>query len=160
MKLRVLWFGKASAKLFEEQVKDYRKKVHRRWSAEDLRLRPVVGGRDGDPRRALAQEADTVRRQLPDGWRVVALDEHGVKLSSEGFARMLGEAEDSGVPGFAFVIGSDLGLDPDLRDSAELRLSLGTMTLAHQLARIVLWEQLFRATHILGGGPYHRLRVQ
>jgi 23S rRNA (pseudouridine1915-N3)-methyltransferase len=160
MKIRVLWFGKASSKTFDSQVEDYRKKVHHRWPAEDLRLRPASGGRDSDPRRVLLQEAEAVRRLVPRGWRLVALDQGGTGMSSEGFAKMLANAEDSGLPGLAMVVGSDLGLDPDLLDEAELRLSLGAMTLAHQLARVVLWEQLFRATHILGGGSYHRLRVQ
>jgi 23S rRNA (pseudouridine1915-N3)-methyltransferase len=91
---------------------------------------------------------------------MVVMDEEGTSHDSDGFARMLADAETNGVPGVAFVIGSDLGLDPELSASAWARLSLGPMTLAHLLARLVLWEQLFRATHILGGGRYHRLRVQ
>jgi 23S rRNA (pseudouridine1915-N3)-methyltransferase len=160
MKIRVLWFGRTAAKAFDPQVEDYRKRVHHRWPAEDHRLRPASGGRDSDPRRALRQEAEAVRKHVPGAWRLVVLEEGGTGLSSEGFAEMLGEAEDNGVPGIVLVIGSDLGLDQELLDAAALRLSLGPMTLAHQLARVVLWEQLFRATHILGGGPYHRLRVQ
>jgi 23S rRNA (pseudouridine1915-N3)-methyltransferase len=56
-----------------------------------------------------------------------------------------------------FVVGSDLGLHPDLLDRADEKISLSPMTLPHLLARLLLWEQLFRATHILGGGAYHRV---
>lgn len=159
MKILVLWFGRPSVTPFEEQVATYAKRVGRRWRAADQPLRPVTG-RDGDARRALAAEADTVRGRLPKGWRLVALDERGEAHDSESFARLLADAEQSGVPGLAFVLGSDLGLDSVLRTEAWRRISLGPMTLPHQLARLLLWEQLYRATDILAGGRYHRLRVQ
>ena len=98
--------------------------------------------------------------QLPDGWRLIALDEGGRMRSSEEFAHSLAELEASGVRGVAFVIGSDLGLDERLREGAGERISLSPMTLPHLLARLLLWEQLFRATYVLGGGGYHRHRVQ
>ncbi len=58
------------------------------------------------------------------------------------------------------MVGSDLGLDPELVRTADRVVSLGSLTLPHRIARLVLWEQLFRATHILSGGRYHRLGVQ
>ena len=91
---------------------------------------------------------------------LVVLDERGRALTSEGFARRLGDFEARSTPGLDFVIGSDLGLDRDLVAAADWTLSLSPMTLPHQLARLLLWEQLFRATHILGGGGYHRSNVQ
>ena len=160
MKVRVLWFGRPSATPFAEQVETYRSRVDRRWSAVDRALRPAAGGRGADPKRALLAEAELVRRQLPDGWSLVVLDEAGDRLTSVGFANWLGALEDRGVPGLVFVVGSDLGLDAGLRREAVRRVSLGAMTWPHQLARLMLWEQLFRATSILGGGGYHRLRVQ
>lgn len=160
MKVRVLWFGRPSAAPFREQVETYRSRVQRRWSADDRALRPAAGGRDADPRRALIAEAEIVRRQLPDGWSLAVLDEAGDRLSSEGFAKWLGELEDRGVPGVAFVVGSDLGLDGGLKSEAVRRISLSAMTWPHHLARLMVWEQLFRAVSILSGGGYHRLRVQ
>jgi 23S rRNA (pseudouridine1915-N3)-methyltransferase len=160
LKIRVLWFGKSSADAFAEQVATYRSRVHRRWPAEDRSLRPVAGGRDGDPRRVLAAEADLVRRHIESGWRFVALDERGDRLTSVEFARWLGSVHDDGLPGLVFVIGSDLGLDQRLSAAAARRISLSDLTLPHQIARLVLWEQLFRASSILGGGGYHRLGVQ
>jgi 23S rRNA (pseudouridine1915-N3)-methyltransferase len=160
LKLQVLWFGRPAASPYQYQVECYRGKVNRRWPAVDLPLRPVAAGRDGDPAKVLRSEAAVVQRRLPDRWRVVALDERGDAMDSERFAGMLGDLENTGVPGLAFILGSDLGLDPGLRRSADIRLSLGPMTLPHQLARLVLWEQLFRAAQILDGGGYHRQRVQ
>jgi 23S rRNA (pseudouridine1915-N3)-methyltransferase len=160
LKLRVLWFGRPAASPYETAVEEYRRRVGRRWPAEDLPLKPTAAGRGEDPKKVLRTEADTVRRRVPDGWRLVVLDERGDELDSEAFAAMLGGAEDAGLPGVALVVGSDIGLDPLLRQSAHHRLSLGPMTLPHLLARLVVWEQLFRATSILGGGGYHRHRVQ
>ncbi len=160
MRVHVLWFGRASASPYEGQVETYRERVAQRWPASDRALRPASGGRGADPARALRAEAEAVRRHLPQGWHVVALDEAGDSLTSERFAAMLAEAEERAVPGVAFLIGSDLGLDSGLLATANRRLSLGPMTLPHLLARLLLWEQLFRATHILGGGGYHRHRVQ
>ena len=97
---------------------------------------------------------------IPQGWRLIALDEGGRELDSVAFARTLEDYEQRGVPGVVFVVGSDLGLDRDLVHAADAVLSLSRLTLPHQLARLVLWEQLFRATHILGGGGYHRQSVQ
>lgn len=154
-----MWFGRPSASPFERQVEVYRRRVQSRWQADDIPLRPAVG-RSGDEARALALEADVVRGQLAKGWRMVALDEGGETQNSESFAAMLADAEEAATPGIAFVVGSDLGLDPELRSSAWRAISLSPMTLPHLLARLMLWEQLFRATHILGGGRYHRHRVQ
>lgn len=154
--MRVLWFGRRSAAALDEQVETYRRRTDRRWPAEDRMLRPVSGGRSDDPRRVLREEARALERALDPGWTVVALDESGRRLTSDGFARLMREYEDRSTPGLDFVIGSDLGLDGDFSARAAVKLSLSPMTLPHQLARLVLWEQLFRATHILGGGKYHR----
>lgn len=86
----------------------------------------------------------------------IALDEHGAALSSDAFAKLLSKHADAGVKACAFLIGGPDGHGRDVLDSAQLRLSLGTMTLPHGLARIVLMEQLYRAATILSGHPYHR----
>lgn len=156
MKVRVVWFGRPAASPFEREIEHYRSRVARRWPAEDLPVRPARGGRDGDPQRALAGEAEAARRVVPGGWRLVALDRRGRGLSSEQLAGWMGAREADGSDGVALVVGSDLGLEPALTGAADLRLSLGAVTLPHLLARLVLWEQLYRCTQILGGGRYHR----
>lgn len=86
----------------------------------------------------------------------IALDENGKALSSEAFAKVLSKSADGGAKTCAFLIGGPDGHAPDLLKSADLKLSLGAMTLPHGLARIVLIEQLYRAATILSGHPYHR----
>ena len=94
----------------------------------------------------LAREADAI----------VALDERGKSLSSDALTRHLGKVRDGGGKSMAILIGGPDGLASEVRDAAQLVLSLGAITLPHGLARIVLAEQLYRAATILVGHPYHR----
>ena len=119
-------------------------------------MKPVAGGRGDDPHRVLREEARALEKALEPGWLLVALDERGQRLCSKGFAELLRKYEERSTPGLDFVIGSDLGLDGDFVARAAVTLSLSHMTLPHQITRLLIWEQLFRATHILGGGKYHR----
>ncbi len=160
MKIRVLWLGRTSAGPYEQQVETYRARVHRRWPCSDLRLRPAGGGRGADPRRALRREAETILDRCERGWPLVVLDERGRGHRSSQFAGWLERLDDRGTPGLDFIIGSDLGLDRDLVEGADHRLALSAMTLPHELARLLLWEQLYRAASILAGGAYHRSCVQ
>ncbi len=160
MKIRVIWFGRRGATGFDEQVETYRRRVAQRWPAEDRVVKPVTGGRGEDPRRALREEARALVKIIDPGWTTVALDEGGRRCTSVEFARRLADLEDRSTQGLDFVIGSDIGLDRGIVADAAWTLSLSAMTLPHPLARLVLWEQLFRATHILGGGGYHRATVQ
>lgn len=149
----VLWTGKRGPSGLDELVDEYRLRVARHMPAAELRLRPAEG-RSGDRARVLALEADQLAAHLEPGDALLVLDERGEELDSPGFARWL-EAQRRRARIVA-VIGSDLGLDPDLAARATLRLSLSRLTLPHQLARLVLWEQLFRACDLLAGGSYHR----
>jgi len=102
-----------------------------------------------------AEEAKALRAALPEGV-VVMLDERGKSQSSEAFARQLERWRDDGRPAVSFVIGGADGLDPAFVAEADLTLSFSPLTWPHQMVRIMLGEQLYRATTILSGHPYHR----
>jgi len=102
------------------------------------------------------EEAEKLRAQIPDGTLLVALDPRGKPLSTEDFARQLARWRDDSTGSVAFVIGGADGLDESLVREARFRLSLGSMTWPHMLARAMLAEQLWRAASILAGHPYHR----
>lgn len=87
---------------------------------------------------------------------LITLDERGKAIGSEDFARRIARWRDESRPALAFLIGGADGLDPDLVGRAELALSFSPLTWPHQLVRIMLAEQLYRATTILSGHPYHR----
>lgn len=102
------------------------------------------------------KEAEKLLRALPERAVVVALDETGSSFASDKFAGALGRWADQGVGDLAFVLGGPDGLDRQVLDRAGLVLCLGAMTWPHQIARILLSEQLYRAASILSGHPYHR----
>ena len=105
--------------------------------------------RDG----GMAREAQAIRAALRPGEELVVLTEEGESFGSLAFARQL---EGSGSSRLAFVIGGADGLEPALKAQAAWALSLSPMTLPHELARLLLLEQLYRALSIQQGGPYHR----
>jgi 23S rRNA (pseudouridine1915-N3)-methyltransferase len=115
----------------------------------------VAESRASSPASRKADEARALRAALPDGI-VVALDERGKQITSEGFAKQVLRWRDDGRPAAGFVIGGADGIDPDFVKSADLVLSFSPMVWPHQLVRIMLAEQLYRTTTILSGHPYHR----
>ena len=108
--------------------------------------------RDADRR---AEEARATLERAPST-ALVAFDERGSPLTSEGFAERLGGWRDRGLPSLGLVIGGADGLDPSVRERAALVLAFGAMTLPHQLVRVLVLEQLYRGLTILAGHPYHR----
>ncbi|KQT87505.1 23S rRNA (pseudouridine(1915)-N(3))-methyltransferase RlmH [Aurantimonas sp. Leaf443] len=103
------------------------------------------------------EEAARLAATLPEGAASIVLDERGRTLSSEEFARAIADLRDGGRRGLGILIGGPDGHDPALRQRADLVLALGRMTFPHQIARILLAEQLYRAVTILSGHPYHRV---
>ncbi|MCP9881465.1 23S rRNA (pseudouridine(1915)-N(3))-methyltransferase RlmH [Cyanobium sp. Alchichica 3B3-8F6] len=101
----------------------------------------------------MVKEAAAITAALQADERLVVLTEEGRSVDSLSFAEQL---RDSGSDRLAFVIGGADGLDPGLKARASWRLSLSPMTFPHELARLLLLEQLYRATSILQGGPYHK----
>jgi 23S rRNA (pseudouridine1915-N3)-methyltransferase len=102
------------------------------------------------------QEAAVLLGISPPGAPIVALDGAGKSLDSGAFAARLAAWRDDGVPEVAFVVGGADGLGPELLKRADMRLAFGAMTWPHQLVRIMLAEQFYRAVTILAGHPYHR----
>jgi 23S rRNA (pseudouridine1915-N3)-methyltransferase len=142
------------------------KEAHWRGAAEEYvkRLRPYVTlewaevpDRDisRDEGSARSSEGDSLLRVLPAGAYTVALDEHGTERSSEELAAWLDDLAVRGTSHVAFMLGGSAGLDPRVLAAASERMSLSRMTFPHQLARVLLLEQLYRACRISRGEPYH-----
>jgi 23S rRNA (pseudouridine1915-N3)-methyltransferase len=107
-------------------------------------------------RRRLADEADRLLRAVPRGAVAVALDQRGRAVDSAAFAARIASWQQEGRSDLAFLIGGADGLAPAVTRHADLVLSLGPMTWPHRLVRVLLAEQLYRASTILAGHPYHR----
>ena len=104
----------------------------------------------------MSAEAELLEKAVASATTLVVLDERGRLLSSPEFADKLGTWRDQGGSEIAFVIGGADGIARELRDKADFALSFGKMVWPHMLARVMLAEQLYRATSILTGSPYHR----
>jgi 23S rRNA (pseudouridine1915-N3)-methyltransferase len=103
-----------------------------------------------------AAEAKLLLGAVPDAARIIALDEHGRELDSRQFADLIGRWRDAGAGDVACLIGGADGLDDSVRDRADHTLAFGRLTWPHLLCRAMLAEQLYRASTILAGHPYHR----
>lgn len=103
-----------------------------------------------------ADEAKAIKAAWPEKCVTIALDERGKGMGSESFANQIADWRDAGRPALALIIGGADGLAPDVRDEANLIVSFSPMTWPHQMVRMMAAEQLYRATTILSGHPYHR----
>nr|WP_246518711.1 23S rRNA (pseudouridine(1915)-N(3))-methyltransferase RlmH [Ancylobacter lacus] len=108
------------------------------------------------PQDRMVEEAAGIVAALPEETAVIALDPGGAELSSERLAEDVAALRDHGVRALSFLIGGADGLGPEARERADRMVSFGRATFPHQLVRIMLAEQLYRATTILAGHPYHK----
>ena len=123
----------------------------------DVELAEVDEGRSRSTEDRRRAEAVSLSARLAPGTVVIALDERGTSLPSPAFAAMIGRLIDAGHPHVALAIGGPDGFDDGFRASAREVVSFGAATMPHQLVRIVLAEQVYRAFTILTGHPYHRV---
>jgi 23S rRNA (pseudouridine1915-N3)-methyltransferase len=122
---------------------------------ELLELKPGTRGKGRDDARAMQDEGAAILAALPRDTHVIALDGGGKMWSSEALAAQLAQWRMAGRD-LAFLIGGPDGHAPDVLARADQTWSLGPLTLPHMLVRLVLAEQLYRATTIMAGHPYHR----
>lgn len=144
MRLTLLAVGKLRPS-YRAAADDYVRRLRPRLAWEEVEVREV----------GIEAEADRLQARLPAGAFVVALDRGGRQLSSEDLAGELDAWRLAAQP-VALLVGGSHGLHPRLLQAARLRWSLGLLTLPHELARVVVLEQLYRAGTILRGEPYHK----
>ena len=144
MKIKVAWIGKTKEPAIEALTEDYLKRVSRYAEIEGIVLKDEA---------ALARLSGRDGKSSQKSW-LILLDARGKQLSSEEFAESVRDLQDRSVP-VILAIGPADGFSAETRSAANTTLSLGKMTLAHELARVVLLEQLYRAFTILKGHPYH-----
>lgn len=144
MKLRIAWIGKTKEPAIQALTDEYLKRLSRYADAQGVTLK------DESALLKLCQ-----RDARPVRYTLVLLDSRGKQFSSEEFAEFLGNHQDRNPLPLLFAVGPANGFTAEARQEANLLLSLGKMTVAHELARVVLLEQLYRAFTILKGHPYH-----
>ncbi len=130
--------------------------IGRRLGFRGLDVHDIGESRAREAAARIAEEGAAIAARCPDQAVLVVLDERGRALPSADFARCLAGWRDEGVAEVAFVIGGADGLLPELRRKAKLTLAFGAATWPHQMVRVMLLEQIYRAATILSGHPYHR----
>jgi 23S rRNA (pseudouridine1915-N3)-methyltransferase len=148
----VVWAGRHRRDDWEKLCSGYRRRIGRWIPVRDLPVRARGRGEGKDRRRA---EGRVLLAALPDSCWPVALDRRGRMLSSAELSAWLARRLGRGQP-VAFLVGSDLGLGEEALAAARERISFGPLTLPHELARLLLYEQLYRALSIAAGMEYHR----
>jgi 23S rRNA (pseudouridine1915-N3)-methyltransferase len=145
VKIKIAWIGKTKEPAITALTEEYLKRISRYAQVEGVALRDEA---------ALLAIAG---RQAKSGVKstLVLMDSRGKEYSSEAFARFLGDYQDRNPLPLVLAIGGADGFSDDARAAAQQAISLGKMTLAHELARVVLLEQVYRAFTILTGHPYH-----
>lgn len=137
-------------------VEEYHSRASRYWKLEVKEVPAGVPGRDPGGDRTLAQEAERIRATLPEDGEFWVLTRAGKGLSSRRWAQALGDRGLHGGRDLALVLGGAFGVREELTRDAARRISLGPVTLPHEMARLVLLEQLYRAGTILRNEPYHK----
>ena len=159
MRIVVAAIGRLKQGPERELAERYRKRAADAGRSAGLSAVDIVEikeSRAGDADRRMLEESIAVANLIPERAITVILDARGESMSSEAFAGRLREWRQQDKPAVVFIIGAADGLAPNLKEKASLAIAFGVATWPHQLIRIMLLEQLYRAVTILAGHPYHR----
>jgi len=159
MRIIVAAVGRMKSGPETELAERYRKRAEqtgRNLGWRSIEVVEIRESRADNAERRMVEESIALATLIPEGAATVLLDERGENLGSAGFAAKLSEWRGASRPALIFMIGGADGIAPYLRDKTRLTLSFGAATWPHQMVRVLLLEQLYRAATILTGHPYHR----
>ena len=159
MKIKIVTVGKLKEKYLKDGIAEYSKRISRFAAVEMIELadeKTPDRASDSENEKILELEGNRILSKIGDREFVVVLAIEGKTRSSEEFSKQLEQASINGYSTLTFVIGGSLGLSPQVKNRANLSLSFGRLTLPHQLMRLVLVEQIYRAFTIQQGSPYHK----
>ncbi len=148
MKITIVAIGKLKEKFLVEGVEEYLKRL-RLFSKIEIREIPEC--------RTIDEEGKKILAQIPKDSFVFVLDVAGNPITSENFAKKISDLNLRGISNLTFVIGGAFGLSEEVKKISDFRMSLSEMTFTHQMARLILLEQIYRAFKINRGEPYHKI---
>jgi 23S rRNA (pseudouridine1915-N3)-methyltransferase len=159
MQVRIIAVGKIKERFLAEGIAEYERRL-----SPYLKLAMIevadekrgVHSSAGQEQLIKDREGDRILAAIPEGAYVVALDVRGRQLSSEGLAARMHDWQMAGTNVITIIIGGDLGLSDAVLSRAAFRLSISPMTFTHQMVRLILLEQIYRACRINSGEPYHK----
>lgn len=159
MKLRVVAVGRVKSGPERDLVERYSERLRgtgRSIGVGGVDLIEIPESRAANAAARKREEADAFENRLKDCSTLIAFDERGQHLTSRAFAALIERGAQAGAGDMAFLIGGPDGLDPAIRERANTVVAFGSLTMPHQLVRVLVLEQLYRAATILTGHPYHR----
>jgi 23S rRNA (pseudouridine1915-N3)-methyltransferase len=159
MRLIIISIGRLKQGPERELAERYRERfddIGRKLGFRGLDIHEIAESRARDSITRMSEEAAAMTAAMPERSTLIALDERGDNIDSTAFARQLGRWRDEQVANAVFAIGGADGLSPELRRKAHSRMAFGAATWPHQMVRVMLLEQIYRAATILSGHPYHR----
>jgi 23S rRNA (pseudouridine1915-N3)-methyltransferase len=155
MTIKLIALGHKAPEWIEKGCAEYRERLPKEWRFEECLLK-AERRNDQTPSTIIkTKEALRITQHTKECTLRIVLDEHGKHYDSQTFAKFIQRHHDNSEK-MAWIIGGTDGLDADLIENAHFRFSLSRFTLTHDLARLLLMEQLYRASTILSGHPYHR----
>lgn len=159
MNVTVIALGKLKEKYLREAIDEYAKRISAYAKCDIIELNPVRLSDNPSPaeiQNALTKEADEIKKKIPNNSYVFSLCIEGKAKSSEDFAKAIQDATLNGKSNIVFIIGSSFGLSPEIKSLSDFKLSFSPMTFPHQLMRVMLLEQVYRAFQINTNGKYHK----
>lgn len=159
MKITVISVGKIKEKFYSQAVDEYIKRLSRYCKPEIVELQDEKTpdeASEHEEEMIKAKEGERILKAIKDDAYVVALAIEGKKMTSPGLADFIDKLGVGGTSHIQFIIGGSLGLAPEVLKRADFKLSFSDMTFPHQLMRVILLEQVYRAYRIINGEPYHK----
>ncbi len=159
LKLKFITVGSLAERHWREACDEYKKRLSQSFKVEDCELKETKIAKDptdGDIARVLEDEADRILTQIPQRAFTIALCIEGKQLSSTELAALIDTKACEGFSDICFIIGSSHGLSDRVKNAANARISMSKLTFPHQLARVMLFEAVYRAGEINRGSKYHK----
>jgi 23S rRNA (pseudouridine1915-N3)-methyltransferase len=157
MHLTIIAVGKLREAYFRAGVEEYLTRIRHFLPVEQIEVTPGTGEEgNGKGRGALLREAEAITRHLHREGKIVVLDAAGTTMDSQQFSEWMQRNMSAATPRIHFIIGGAWGVAPALLEKADLKLSLSAMTFPHELARLMLVEQIYRALSLWKNLPYHK----
>ena len=159
MNFQIVALGKLKEKYLTDAVKEYEKRISGFARLSITELEPVrisENPSEAEINAALETEADKILAKIPRDSLIIAMCIEGKQFKSEDFAKKISDAAVNGKSNIVFIIGSSHGLSDKVKNAAQLKMSMSEMTFPHQLARIMLCEQVYRALTIINNRKYHK----
>lgn len=149
LSIKVICVGKLKEKFYVDAANEYSKRLSGYCKLEIIEL-------PEDKQQMLEKECELIISKIPNGAVTIALCIEGKEIDSKGLSDMINDYAVKGISKLYFIIGGSVGLHEKIKKEAEFKLSMSKMTFPHNLARVMLLEQLYRAFKITEGGKYHK----